>query len=142
MSIVLTHCNLRKGPSMKIELPAEHENKGKMRTARSPEDRQPASPSSSVEGQSTITPPVKNSLTMYVFDPRVDHPEIIATLPLQARIICTAAGVLAARGVDKFTAKDLTAEAVQGGLVTRQLPERIIAYYLPELKRRGIVRQV
>jgi len=124
---------------MKIEHP---QDTGKMRTARSPEDRRPPSPSSSVEGQPTITPPVKNSLTTYVYDPRSDVPGAVASLPLQARVICQAAGNLVAKGVDKFTAKDLTAEAVTCGLVTRQLPERIIAYYLPELKRRGIVRQV
>lgn len=113
------------------------EPRGSMRTARDPHDKQPAPP----RDPSNQTSPVRNIspgiLRSYVFT----QPEVLVTasLPPQARIIIKGAELLATEGKSSFTAKDLTDAAVRSGLVTRQLPERIIGYYLPTLRARGII---
>ena len=62
-----------------------------------------------------------------------------AKLPPQARVIVKAAELLRDQQNNVFTAKDLTDESVKLGLTTRQLPERIIAYYLPRLRQEGFI---
>lgn len=103
---------------------------GPMRAARSPEDRPKAAAAAVTK---------TGVLRTYVFVPEAASGEVVAKLPLQARVIVTAAGNLVAEGYDKFTNKDLTDASVKAGLVTRQLPERIVAYYLPTLRGKGIV---
>lgn len=65
--------------------------------------------------------------------------ELYAKLPPQARVIVKAAEVLRDQQNNVFTAKDLTDASVKLGLTTRQLPERIIAYYLPRLRQEGFI---
>lgn len=110
---------------------------GAMRTARSPEDRHERP--RLYGGQSIpVIEKKPGVLRTYEFVESLP-PSTTASLPLQARIIVQGARLLVTEGKLAFTAKDLTDAAVRQGLVTRQLPERIIGYYLPELRRRGLV---
>lgn len=115
---------------------------GAMRTARSPEDRHERPRvvgTVTVGGQSIpVIEKKPGVLRTYEFVESLP-PSTTASLPLQARIIVQGARLLVTEGKLAFTAKDLTDAAVRQGLVTRQLPERIIGYYLPELRRRGLV---
>ena len=68
----------------------------------------------------------------------VDFQVKFAKLPPQARLIVRAAEQLH-NEQGPFTNKDLTDSTVKLGLQTRQLPERIIGYYLPRLRQEGFI---
>lgn len=119
------------------ESPVPNALDGAMRTARSPEDRHERP--RLYGGQSIpVIEKKPGVLRTYEFVESLP-PSTTASLPLQARIIVQGARLLVTEGKLAFTAKDLTDAAVRCGLATRQLPERIIGYYLPELRRRGLV---
>ena len=80
-------------------------------------------------------PFAKGMLRTYMVLPETNMTAVVvAKLPPQARLIYFAAKTLP----ENFTGKDLTDAAVKAGLVTRQLPERIIQYYLPRLREDGL----
>ena len=78
---------------------------------------------------------VKLSLKQYAVENVTEAtPFAVAKLPPQARLIYLVAVKMKEAGKLTFSSKELTDESVKAGLQTRQLPERIINYYLPRLR--------
>lgn len=102
----------------------------------------PTGPTPSVNPFDAIPAPAKvapattrSILKQYaVEDVRQDTQFLVAKLPPQARLIYQTAVKMTEAGKKTFSSKELTDETVKAGLVTRQLPERIINYYLPRLR--------
>jgi hypothetical protein len=77
----------------------------------------------------------RSSLKQYTVEKRTPETDfLVSKLPPQARLIYTTAVQMTKAGKKTFSSKELTDETVKAGLVTRQLPERIINYYLPRLR--------
>ena len=138
---------------MKVELPQEPQPTaddskkfGQMHpSVQSPTFPQQPFPSAPVDGESpqpTVAPFPKGVLRSYAYTrdamDDVDFQVKFAKLPPQARLIVRAAEQLH-NEQGPFTNKDLTDSTVKLGLQTRQLPERIIGYYLPRLRQEGFI---